>query len=908
MLACSAFVENHNGFAIVVFATHEPGLCPYKVEAWADHRELIMARWQARAGIWAAAFTALAMGAGVALAQDDAEEDGEEEVFLAEFVEDFERTDGLFPLYTNPEDGALYMEVSDSQIGQEFIYFLHTVDGTPELFHFRGAYRDNAIFSLHKHLETVEFHKENTYFYHDPENNLSRAAHANITKAVLAVVDITATAEDDSAFLLDVTDLFKSEALHQVSPAGDADSYRNALKLGRLSDTKTKIVDTRNYPDNTDVVVEYVYDRPGASPAASLAVTDARAISITVQHTFVAAPDNDYQPRFDDFRVGYFLDYSEDLTSADFAPYRDVIQRWDLRKQDPDAAVSDPVEPIVFWIENTTPEEFREPIREGALAWNAAFEAAGFSNAIVVRDQPADAEWDAGDIRYNVMRWTSSPNPPFGGYGPSFTNPRTGQILGADIMLEYIFVTNRVKYEEIYGPSAQTAFLPASGPSPAQQALWSRYGARGMHMFCSHGDHMRQNLMAGRAILGAQGASELEMTEFVAEAIKELTLHEIGHTIGLMHNMAASSGIAEGGLASRSVLPANSVMDYNAANIAAPGEEQGLYFMGQPGPYDIWAVQVGYTPDDETAMGLTAQSTEPALIFGNDADDMRFAGINIDPRIMVGDLGPDSLTWARGRIALIDETLGTVLEKFTTQDGDAYQDALISYAILTGQKARAATAVSRWVGGVYQQRSVAGQPGATAPFTPVERAKQEEALALLEDAAFGVEANAHSAELVRYLQLQRRGFASFGFSEDPQVHGRVLAIQMGLLDHLMHPAVLTRLTDSRLYGGEYPAAEYLTDLTAIMFAEDIAGKVGTFRQQLQLAYVNRLVAIINDVPVQSFFGAFGYDPIARSAALAALGQVQSYVRPGFFGHPTNDPETVAHREHILAILASTGVF
>ncbi len=131
-----------------------------------------------------------------------------------------------------------------------------------------------------------------------------------------------------------------------------------------------------------------------------------------------------------------------------------MINRWHLVKKDPSAAISEPVEPIVFWIENTTPVEIRETVRDATLAWNEAFEAAGFRNAVVVKVQPDDAKWDAGDIRYNVLRWTSSPQPPFGGYGPSFTNPRTGQILGADIMLEYVYLTNRLSQDKLFSTAA----------------------------------------------------------------------------------------------------------------------------------------------------------------------------------------------------------------------------------------------------------------------------------------------------------------------------------------------------------------------------------------------------------------------------------------------------------------------
>ena len=152
-------------------------------------------------------------------------------------------------------------------------------------------------------------------------------------------------------------------------------------------------------------------------------------------------PDNDFEPRFDDPRVGYFSTEVDDQTSTSSTPYRDLIHRWDLKKKNPEAAISEPVTPITWWMENSTPLEWRETIKAAVLQWNIAFEKAGFKNAIVVKQQPDDADWDAGDIRYNVLRWTSSPQPPFGGYGPSFVNPRTGQILGADIMLEFVHFT-----------------------------------------------------------------------------------------------------------------------------------------------------------------------------------------------------------------------------------------------------------------------------------------------------------------------------------------------------------------------------------------------------------------------------------------------------------------------------------
>mgnify|MGYP003323222159 CR=1 FL=1 len=199
-----------------------------------------------------------------------------------------------------------------------------------------------------------------------------------------------------------------------------------------------------NYPKNTDFEVDYVFSNPASYESL-------RNTSVKLRYTFLEMPqDNGFEIRFEDPRIGYFTDRVTDLSSTEITPYRDLVQKWNLQKQDPDAAKSKPIKPIKFWLENTTPNELRPLIIKAVLSWNLAFEKAGFIDAIEVDVQPDDADWDAGDIRYNVLRWTSSPNPPFGGYGPSFSNPRTGEILSADIMLEWIFLTNRMRYEDIF--------------------------------------------------------------------------------------------------------------------------------------------------------------------------------------------------------------------------------------------------------------------------------------------------------------------------------------------------------------------------------------------------------------------------------------------------------------------------
>src|SRR5688500_1045153 len=359
------------------------------------------------------------------------------------------KVDGLFSLYQDTANGSLHMVVKKDQLGKEFIYFMHVVDGVTSAGYFRGAFANNDVFSIRKNYNKLEFVTQNTAFYFDPASPLARAASANISPAVVSVQDIVA--EDDSSYLVKVDDIFLTEALAQVKPSPNPNARPGQdFNLGSLSKSKTRYVSVRNYPMNADVIVEYVYENPLPINRGGSDITDARNVSISVQHSFIEMPSNGYTPRFDDPRVGYFTAYNTDMLSASVTPYRDMITRWKLVKKDPTAAVSEPVTPITWWIENTTPHELREPIRQAVLEWNKPFEAAGFKNAVVVNVQPDDATWDAGDIRYNVLRWTSSPNPPFGGYGPSFINPRTGEILGADVMLEYVFITNRLRQERLF--------------------------------------------------------------------------------------------------------------------------------------------------------------------------------------------------------------------------------------------------------------------------------------------------------------------------------------------------------------------------------------------------------------------------------------------------------------------------
>ena len=604
--------------------------------------------------------------------------------------------------------GALQMVVRKDQIGKEYIYFSVTDEGVLPAGSFRGAFGPNNVFAVRKNFNKIEFITQNTSFYFNPASPLSRAADANISPGVLASIEIAATDTATGEYLIKADDLFLTETLRQVKPSPRPGAPPGAgFTLGSLSKSKTRVESIKSYPLNTDVVVTYVYENPAPTAGGGPEVTDPRNVSVTIQHSFIELPVNDYQPRYADPRVGYFTDDVTDLTSTSVTPWRDMVTRWNLVKQNPGAARSDPVEPITFWIENTTPVELRPAIREGVLRWNEAFETAGFTNAVVVKEQPDTATWDAGDLRYNVLRWTASPTPPFGGYGPSFTNPRTGQILGADIMLEFIFVTNRLLQSELFDVAGQSMAL-----SSDQSATDG----------CAAQSLMQQQTLLGVAALQLEGASDAEVNAFVQQAVISLVLHEVGHTLGLNHNMKASQMLSPAQLqdsalvASRGV--SGSVMDYHAVNLSQPGARKTVPFDTRPGPYDRWAIEFAYRPSlaDASAeaartTALLNRSTEPDLAFGNDADDMRSPSGGIDPRVMVGDLSSDGLTWAAGRFTIDDTLLAHIGGRYP-KPGQDYATLRTAYLMVTGDKANAAVVASRYIGGVYVSRAVDGQPGA----------------------------------------------------------------------------------------------------------------------------------------------------------------------------------------------------
>jgi hypothetical protein len=787
---------------------------------------------------------------------------------VADFTKGFHRVNGLFRMYLDTERGVPWLFIAKPQFGPEYIYFNHSVDGPVASGHNRGRYGDSLIFTVRKSFDRVELVEQNTKLHFDPQSALSRAQQANTTNAVLS--SETIVAEDEEGVLIPCTNLFLRENL---TPVKLDSNHSDRSVLGRLSETKSKILRINGYPKNSSLVAEYVFENPTANWESEADVANPRYITVQVQHSLIAMPDNEYKPRADDPRIGYFTHQITDMTSTDVAPYRDVIHRWRLVKQKPGTALSEPVEPIVFWIENTTPVEFRDTIRTAVLKWNEAFETAGFKDAVVVKQQPDEANWDAGDIEHNVLRWTSSVNPPFGGYGPSFANPRTGEILGADIMLEYSFITKRLLTKKLF------ADLSSASEDDTKSKLFNPHA-------CDACGSARQGLMFGQTMLRLQKSDRVEVDRMIKESLYYLCLHEVGHTLGLNHNFRSSNlhslqDIHNAEITEKAGLT-GSVMDYPPVNIAPKGVKQGQYFTTKPGPYDHWAINYGYSealedPVEEQKRldAIAAQSHKPELAFANDADDMRMPGKAIDPRAMLFDMSSDPIVYGEQRCEIVRGEMANIL-KDVSDPGKSWQEVAQAFSSLTKEASSSLHAISRYVGGVYVERAVQGQAEGAVPFRPVEAAKQRQALAALARHAFAPDAFAAPPELYAHLQLQRRGFDHRDEGEDPKLHDRIFVIQRGLLDHLLHPGTLRRMMDSSLYGNEVSYDEVLSTLTAAIFTGDDRTKpVSAMRQNLQLEYLNRLLNIAHN---GSFYHAI------QSSALLQIENIRALTFPASPAH------------------------
>jgi hypothetical protein len=475
--------------------------------------------------------------------------------------------------------------------------------------------------------------------------------------------------------------------------------------------------------------------------------------------------------------------------------------------------------------------------------------------------------------------------PSYGAIGPSFVNPRTGQILGADITVEWFSGNATPINDELFNGTNAHSISSLSVPH------------FGMKDNCNLANELKAQYNAGLTVLEVNGAAPEEIKLMHQQFLTYLIMHEMGHTLGLNHNMKSSQMLSPSEVNNTSITHSigsmGSVMDYPAINIALDKKNQGDYYTTKAGPYDLWAIEYGYrqfTTEAEAA-GLNkilSRSTEPQLVFGNDGDDMRAPGSGIDPRINVNDFTNDAIAYAEDRFKIANNLMGKLVSKYS-KPGKSYAELRTRYGSLLTQRRNMIMAVSRYIGGVYIDRSFPEQKSAAKPYTPTPVAVQKKAMATLGKYAFAPNVYDQDAQVFPYLQLQRRGFNQ-GRGEDYKVTANLNILSTAAFDHILHPATLQRITNTRLYGNEYSVTDVMNDLVKNVFDADLNGNVNVYRQYLQSSFVKSSVQLLADNA--------GLDQVSRSAVFYTLKKLKSKLAIATLGNE----ETKAHRAAMIFLI------
>tara|TARA_Y100000816_G_scaffold258248_1_gene212957 strand:+ start:1396 stop:3930 length:2535 start_codon:yes stop_codon:yes gene_type:complete len=737
---------------------------------------------------------------------------------IDEFIEEEELTsiEGYLKIFTNDDNSEYYLQLDAADLNSQFLYFSYIMNAP------QGSPLTGGLPSDGRVLEFRNFKKDSIGLYQintnyingDETNNISKSTITNITEAFVEV--FKPSAKTDESVLINVNSILLSEKLDSLSYVPGEYRERIAVNYGRPNESKTFVKNVFNNETNTAFEVTFAYENQAPNPRAYRvsAVTDPRYLSVTARHIFIKMPDDRFEPRVNDHRIGYFVNRSTDLTSYEnFANFA-LINKWRLIKKNPDAEMSEPEEPIVFWVENSTPKEIVPAVIAGIENWNIAFEEAGFINAVVAKIQPEDADWDAADYDYNVVRWSSEPDGGLLGIGPSVSNPLTGEIISADVVNKLLAVKIGYNYRKLYGYT--------------------------------------------------------EDNDPLMQYITNLTLHEVGHVLGLRHNFRGSYLYSPEEIHNKEITGntlMNSVMDYDPINVAPEGTEQGIFFSTEPGVYDKWAIKFGYTPNlsDEERAELLRESIKKELTFGTDDEAMSYPGNNIDPRTKRYDMSNDPITYAEDIVKIVDQKISELPEIFADEEG--FNNYTNSFYRLIRTKGRFLETVAQQIGGVYINKIASSQTNFES-LEPVPYEKQKQAFELLKKEVFSNGAMNYDSKILANLIYERdidSFYATYGDNNDPDFHSLVLASQNNILRNILHPAVMRRLVNSSLYGNKYMPDEVLSDLNGAIFV--MGEKPDTFKKNLQSTYVQLLIDGFNEAE---------YDDISKAAVYSALKDILDF--------------------------------
>ena len=748
---------------------------------------------------------------------------------------------GLFTVHQIKE--RYYYEIPKSELGKDLLWNSQIARTTAGAGYGGGQLVDKVI-RWELKGNRVLLLDINYSLTADPNEPIAMAVKNANNDAIIQAFPVAAFAKDGDP-VIEVTRLF----------TGDLQEFSARQRLGAtaVDATRTFIEHINAFPENLETEVTVTYTRTAGGTGATgggrgggLGGGQMRPGSATVvlHHSMVRLPEKPMMPRLFDERVGYFTTSTMDYSRSEYRAERTrYIARWRLEKKDPGAALSEPVKPIVYYIDAATPKKWVPWLKKGIEDWNEAFAAAGFKNAIIGKEAPTaaqDPKWSPEDVRYSVIRWL--PSTTENASGPHISDPRTGEILNADIQF----------YHNVMNLARDWYFVQVGPLDPRAQKL-----------------PLPDDLM-GRLL------------EYVVA-------HEVGHTLGFQHNMKASSMYPFEKIRDKEWVHkmghAPSIMDYSRFNYVAQPED-GIAvedLIPRIGPYDTWATMWGYTP---IPGAKTPDAEKPTLNkWAKEQDDkpwLRFSTANsngADPgeeTEAVGDA--DAVKATALGVKNLQRVAKMLMSATAYKEGETYEQLAELYGRVLSQWSTEMTHVAGIVGGFNSQEKVIGQEGRIFNLIPKE--KQKEAVKFLSDNAFTTPSWMIDEEILRRI-------------EPVGVIDRIHTAQDRVLNQLLNSARFARLMEQEALDGNlaYSPVEFLASVRKGIWKEldAPAVKVDPYRRELQRSYLKAVDSKINAVE--------------RAAIVMPAQLPEGFVMPRVI---TSGDEKPMYRAELRALTASIG--
>lgn len=767
---------------------------------------------------------------------------------IAEFTKGLTPQNGLFTLWR--KDGKIYVELSKSQLGADFIQTAEPASGL-------GGYGVAVGLPYIAFARIMHFAQQddkmvitwpNTSFVGDAGNGSASAVQKSFAPSVVAVAPIVAKDDttgdvifDASPFLGDVIDM-----QNYLRFALNTD--HNPMATYRLDPQRSYFGPSKAFPGNVILEADQTFESMAPQSETGVAidnVPDPRSVQIKVKYNIVQAPAaGSYMPRIADDRVGYYpnilLDYSHDNVKERQLRY---MLRWNIARH-----------PLVYYIANDVPEQYRATIKSALLTWNNAFARLGIPNAVQVKSQPDDPNWDEDDIRYNTVHWLTQSNS--GGYAQAGVvfDPRTGELIKTSIVLDADLLYS--------GYSEGDNFV---GPARTQMRGFAANEA-------SFASGARESMNFGLWALRGMGAAGWNSAPpgYALQFLRYIVLHESGHNWGLQHNFIGTQAYSGKDIQSLAFTSrygiSNSVMDYIPTNVWPKGTPNGTYFQEVLGPYDYYAIHWGYatipaahTPQAElpTLRRWASAWSNPHYRYENDEDVQWFDGHAIDPRVNQWDLSNDNLSWCQGQLS-IGDTLMRSLDARYNVIGETHDPLRTGFRYAISPFSGCARIMSHYIGGEYLSRAHIGDPHSTLPLQAVPRSQSQRAFTMLDRYVLGEGAWKFSPHLLRSLVYTEwvTDFTQAPWQYDPpQRHDYPVStivnnMQMATINSFFNPTTLQRLDDASLKYAKGSAMS-LTDLFAwthrAVFGDLLDGNVahaGEIHRTLQQWYTRKLAQIV----------------------------------------------------------------